>query len=196
MNAKQSKYLALFETLCLSKPIDADTVMKHLSPILNLDAGLAVDTWEYLCATREQKIAASDALATYMGVDALDLYYRKLGNKTVKTLVDIPVLRRVVYQYAPFAVGGVAFTILIDAMLAGKADIAEEFFKCLVRNERVTYGAAMKALLERLFIEILKKNPAKRIEMPRKLATMLLTYIAKIKTDERPMLEQRVRETL
>ena len=73
---------------------------------------------------------------------------------------------------------------------------AEEFFKCLVKNERIAYGPFMKTLLERVFIELMKKNPAKKMEMPRKLGTLLLAYIAKIKTDEKAMLEQRVRETL
>ena len=54
----------------------------------------------------------------------------------------------------------------------------------------------MKELLERVFIEILKKNPSKKLEMSRKLATLLLSYVSKIKTDERAMLEQRIRERM
>ena len=53
----------------------------------------------------------------------------------------------------------------------------------------------MKRVLEQVFVELLKKNPAK-IEMSKKLSTLLLTYIRNIKTDERAMLEQRIREIM
>ena len=80
--------------------------------------------------------------------------------------------------------------------MGNKTDVAEEYFKCLVKNERIAYGPFMKEVLERLFIEILKKNPAKRVEMSRKLSSLMTTYIGKIKTDERSMLAQRVKETM
>ena len=84
----------------------------------------------------------------------------------------------------------------MDLLSNNKTDPAEDIFKCVVKNERIAYGPFMKELLERVFIEILKKNPSKKLEMSRKLATLLLSYVSKIKTDERAMLEQRIRERM
>ncbi len=196
MNAKQLKFLTLFEQMCAADPGKDATVKKSLPGFLSLDYALATDVWEYLCTTRETEIAKNKQLAVVLGIDVLDLFYRKAAPKSVKTLTESPVLRRAVYQYAPITADGTAFSILIDLLLGAKTAAADDIFKCLVKNEQIAYGAFLKKLLERLFIEILKKNPAKKIEMPRKLSALLLTYVAKIKTDERAMLEQRIRETM
>ena len=52
----------------------------------------------------------------------------------------------------------------------------------------------MKTLVEKLFVEILKKNNNTRIAVPKKVSALLLSHIAKIKTDERALLEQRLKE--
>ena len=196
MNAKQLKYLSVFENMAKADILAEETAKKYFPTLLNLDYALALDVWDYVCTTREEKLAANKELGRIFGGTVFELFYKKGATKTVKAFADAPVLRRTVFQYSPAASEGAAFTLMADLLAANKTDAADEIFKCLVKNDRIAYGPYMKALLERVFIELMKKNPAKRMEMPRKLATLLLTYVAKIRTDERPMLEQRIRETL
>ena len=196
MNAKQLKFLSTFEQMCAADPLTETAAKKFFPAFLNIESAMDADVWDYLAKTYENNIAAIRDLGAFFGDNVLDLFYKKAASRVVKIFADAPAVRRVVYQYAPLAADGTAFGILVDLLAGNKTDAADEILKCLVKNERIAYGAFLKAVLERLFIEILKKNPAKKIEMPRKTATLLLTYIAKIKTDERAMLEQRIRETL
>lgn len=196
MNAKQLKFLSLFEDMCKADPVAEATVKKFIPSFLNLDYSMALDVWDYLCSAHEDVLGKTPQASNLIGCTVLDLFYKKGAPKTVKGIADMPAVRRMIYQYAPSAGEGTAFAILVDLLSGNKVDAADDIFKCLVRNERIAYGKVMKALLERLFIEILKKNPAKKIEMSRKLSALLLTYVSKIKTDERAMLEQRIRETM
>lgn len=196
MTPKQLKFLSLFEAMSKADSLAEANVKKHLTSFINHDYALALDVWDYLASTREQTLASDKEAAQTIGAAALDLFYKKAAQKTVKAISDLPAVRRAVYQYSPSAGTGTAFNILVDLLSANKTDAADDILKCLVKNERIKYGPTLKTALERLFIEILKKNPSKKLEMPRKLSQLLLAYVAKIKTDERAMLEQRIRETL
>ena len=196
MNAKQLKYLQTFAQYVQDGLTDEKATKKHLSSLLQLDYALALDTLDYVCTACEQEIAASEDLGDLFGTAIFTLFYEKNAQRTVKALLELPQVRKAVFSYSPSADKGLAFSLLIDALVGNKTDIAEEYFKCLVKNERIAYGPFMKEVLERLFIEILKKNPAKRVEMSRKLSALMMTYIGKIKTDERAMLAQRIKETM
>ena len=196
MNAKQFKYLQTFAQYVQDGLTDEKATKKHLSTLLQLDYALALDTWDYICTACEQEIAASEEKGKLFGSTIFSLFYDKNAQRTVKALLELPQVRKAVFAYSPSANGGLAFSLLIDALVANKTETAEEYFKCLVKNERIAYGPFMKEVLERLFIEILKKNPSKRVEMSRKLSALMMTYIGKIKTDERAMLLQRVKETM
>ena len=196
MNAKNLKYLQLFETFVQTDfLIDKKGLQNSMKGFLNLDYALAVDTWDYLITTRENSIINDKKLASVLGETIFGIFYEKAPQKCAKAIADVPSIRRAVYQHSPEAGVGNNFNVLLDFLVAGKIDIADEIFKCLIKNERIRFGETMKRLLEQLFIELLKKNPAK-IEMSKKLQTLMLTYIRKIRTDERPMLEQRMREIM
>lgn len=196
MNAKQLKFLSVFEEMSRAGFTDEATVKKHFPAVLRLDFALALDLWDYICSAYENDLAASKDVAALLGGTVADMFYKQAAQKTVKALADLPSVRRAVYQYSPRAGEGVAFGILVDLLSANKTDAADDLLKCLLKNGDVPYGPTMKKLLERVFIELMKKNPAKKMEMPRKLATLLLSYVSKIKTDEKAMLEQRIRETM
>lgn len=175
---------------------DPKTLTKHLKGFMDLDYALATEVWDYLATTFEPKLAADAKMAAAFGQTAFEVFFGRAQTKCIKAVNDLPAVRRAVFQYNPTACTGDAFTMTVDAMAANKTKEAEEIFKCLVKNPHIKYGAIMKSLLERLFIEILKKSASKKIEMSKKLSALLQTYIAKIKTDERSMLEQRVREVI
>ena len=175
--------------------IDKKTLQKSMKGFLDLDYALAVEVWDYLATTREDQIANEKRLATIFGDMMFGIFYAKASTKCIKAVCDVPSVRRAVYQYSPEAGKNDNFTVLVDLLAGGKIDAADEILKCLIKNERISFGETMKRVLEQLFVELLKKNPAK-IEMSKKLSTLMLTYIKKIRTDERAMLEQRIREIM
>lgn len=197
MNAAQLKFLQMFAEFARVDVADTAAMEKQIKLFLNQDYTRAVDLWDYVIATYEDSL--NDAkTATFWGEKVYKLFAAKSSQKAQKLLIDDAYVRRAVYQYGPHIADGDFFALLVDLCVMNKTAQAEEILKCVVKNtnSKVTYGAFMKALVERVFIEILKRSSSKRVEMSRKLSTLLLSYIGKIKTDEKPMLTQRIKELL
>lgn len=196
MNAKTLKYMQLFENFVKTDfLIDKKTLQKSMKGFLDLDYALAVEVWDYLVTTRESQLINDKKLASVLGELMFGVFYARAATKCVKAVCDVPSIRRAVYQHSPEAGKNDNFNVLVNLLASGKTDAADEILKCLIKNERIRFGETMKRALEQLFVELLKKNPAK-IEMSKKLNTLMLSYIKKIRTDERPMLEQRIREIM
>lgn len=197
MNAKQLKFLKQFASL---SRVDAVTDVKglcdNMKAFIDLDFSLALDVWEYLTIDKEGTLAENVALAEIYADTLYEMFAAKNETRTVKAINELPSVRRAVFQYSPHTHEGAFFEIAVDMTVAGKVKECDEIFKCVVKNESMAigYGAYMKNLIERVFIEILKKSANKKVEMSKKMTTLLLSYIAKIKTDERSLLEQRIRE--
>jgi len=195
MNAKEIKFLELFEEFAkIDIVTDKLALGKILKKFMDIDYTTAINVWEFLSASKESKLANDEKLAETVGFELLNFFHTKQPSKCIKTIVEIASIRRAVYQYAKNAGQEKSLNILVDFLIAGKVAVGDEIFKALHKNTRIHYGQTMKRILERVFIELLKKNPAK-IEMNKKLADLFLIYIAKVKTEERAMLEQRIKET-
>lgn len=198
MTSKQLKFYQLFGEMCRKTDIATNqtALSGSISALLELDYMLAQDGWEYLATVHESTMSSKKEAGLNIGQIPLNLFYARAQIKCIKTVIDVPTIRRAVYMYNPLCGTGAGFSILTDAIVSSKTAEAEEILKCLVKNATIEYGAILKTVLERVFIELLKKSPTKKIELNKKQITLLLTYISKIKTDERAMLEQRIKETL
>lgn len=195
MNAKQLKFLELFAAFAKTEPTDEKGLLKCFKALLEHDFLQAADVWEYLIVENEE-LLSDKKTAQLIGDKIFNLFFHKAQTKTIKAICDSAPIRRALYQYSPSAGDGELFLILSNLFCTNKIDDADNILKCLVKNtaSKKTFGIMMKEHLERLFIELLKKSGGQKIEMSRKLSTLLLGYITKIKTDERAMLEQRIKE--
>ena len=195
MNAKELKFLELFEEfLTIDIVADKIALSKSIKKLMDFDYTMAQNVWEYLSSAKEDKLVKDANFANAVGFEILNLFYAKAMQKCVKSIVDVASIRRVVYQYNAKSAEDKALQIIVDLLVANKLPASDEIFKCLVKNSSIHYGQAIKLILEKVFIELLKKNPTK-IMMSAKLADLFLTYIRKIKTEEKAMLEQRIKET-
>jgi len=195
MNSKEIKFLELFEEFSKIDIIsDKLSLSKVLKKFMDFDYAMAVNVWEYLATSKEERLIADVKFASVIGFDFLNQFYTRAGAKCIKIISDNPSIRRAVYQHAKEAGDEKALQIMVDLIVAGKLPVANEFFKCVAKNPRIHYGQTIKAILEKVFIELLKKNPSK-IVMSQKVADLFLEYIYKIKTEEKAMLEQRIKET-
>lgn len=59
-----------------------------------------------------------------------------------------------------------------------------------------SYGEYMIKFLDKFFIEMMKKNAQRKVELNRKQSALLMSLVQKVKGDERAMLVQRVKEVL
>lgn len=197
MNAKQLKFLKQFASLSRVDAVtDAKGLQSNMKAFLDLDFALALDVWEYLTIDKEGTLADDADIAEIFADKLYSMFAAKNQQRTLKAINDLPSVRRAIFQYSPNAHDGDFFSFAVDLTVAGKVKECDEIFKCVIKNEAmpIGFGQYMKNLTERAFIEILKKNPEKRVEMSKKMTTLLLGYIGKIKTEERPLLEQRIRE--
>lgn len=185
MNANQIKFYKTLADFFRAEQTAAN-VKKYMTALNTLDTNRAAEVWEYLATAYETETVYCDTV--------FRIFYDKSAKNTVKVLTSVPAIRKMVFGLSAHVGDEDMLTIESDLILGNKLADAEEILKCIVRNPNAHFGKYMKKLVERLFIEILKKNGNARIAMSRKTCTLLLTYIAKIKTDERALLEQRIKE--
>ena len=195
MTAKELKFLELFEEFVqIDIVTDKLNLSKKIKNFMDFDYNLSINLWEYLSTTREPLIIKDDKYSLVIGFEILNLFYAKGDVKCLKVVADNPGIRRAIYQYSQKAGEEKALAMVVELLVANKLIPAEEIFKCLAKNTRIHFGQTMKRILERVFIELLKKNPSKII-LNKKLADVFVVYIKKIKTEERAMQEQRIKET-
>lgn len=197
MNPKQMKFLKQFASLSRVDAVtDEKAFLSNMKAFLELDFANAVDVWEYMTTDKEGTLAEDSAVAEVFADKVFSMLSKKNGARTIKAVLDTPSIRRAVFQYSPTADKGIFFDTAVDIAVNAKVSVLDEILKCTGKNTAMesTFGQYMKHLIERLFIEILKKSPTKQIYLNKKMTTLLLSHIAKIKTEERPLLEQRIRE--
>lgn len=197
MNAKQLKFLKQFASLSRVDAVtDEKALFANIKEFLELDYALALDVWEFLTIDKEGTLADDPDVAAVFADKLYAMFLKKNAQRTVKAVTELPSVRRAVFQYSPSAAKGDFFDIAVDFAVANKTQICDEIFKCVSKNDATgtTFGAYMKTLVERMFIEILKKSADKKIVMNKKMQALLLSHIAKIKTEEKALLQQRLRE--
>lgn len=191
------KFLKQFASLSRVDVVtDEKTLLGNMKAFLELDYQSALDVWEYLTTDKEGTLAEDSAVAEVFADKIYSLFVKKNALKTNKVVTELPSVRRAVFQYSPTADKGAFFDIAVDLSVNAKVAVVDEILKCMVKNTAMssTFGQYMKHLIERLFIEILKKSPTKQIVLNKKMTVMLLSHISKIKTEEKSLLEQRIRE--
>lgn len=197
MNVKQLKFLKQFAALSKIDVLTEETeLLSCMKCFLDLDYNLALDVWEYLTIEKEGNIADDGSVGEVFGDKIYALFAKKDARRAVKAVTEVPSIRNAAFKYSPSTASGEFFDVAVDAAVANKIAICDEIFKCVAKNDAmgITFGQYMKALIERVFIEVLKKSADKKIVLNKKMTALLLSHISKIKTDERPLLEQRIRE--
>lgn len=197
MTGKQLKFLKQFASLSRADAVtDEKALTDNMKAFLELDYALALDVWEFLTIDKEGTLADDKDVAAVFADKLYKMFAAKSAARAVKAVTELPSVRKAVFQYSPSACKGVFFNIAVDFAVAAKVPVCDEILKCVSKNTAMdmTFGQYMKALVERMFIEILKKSADKKIVLSKKMQALLLSHISKIKTEERPLLEQRLRE--
>lgn len=196
MDTKKYKFFKLFSAL-MHQDISSNAVMdKYISEFLKLDYSLAEDVWEFLILETEDKLTAPGVAEVFIDLP-LGKFYNAGITKICKTLSSRPKIRNAVFELSPTADMGNAFDLMINFLLTKPQD-ADAALACVVRNTAIksTFGAYMKAVIERYFLELMKRSPDKTVNLKQKNADLLVGYVKRIKTDEKPLLLQRIKEVM
>ena len=197
MNAKQIKQYEILSEFFNSDTLKQAAVDKYFGAMLKLDYTLAEDLWEFMLIKYDAELK-KNVFATLYVDRIFDMFIEAAAPKAAKTVVDRAVINKAVFGFSPTADKGEKFNIPLSLLLANKVDAVDSVFKNLSKNELMdkSFGQYMLEFIDKFFIEVMKKNAQRKVELNRKQSTLLMSYAQKVKGDEKAMLVQRIKEIL
>lgn len=197
MNAKQIKHYEILSEFFNSDMLKPAAVDKYFGDILKLDYAYAEDLWEYMLIRNDADLK-NPAFASLYIDRVFSLFYKVAEAKALKTIVDRPVIGRAVFSFSPLVTDGEIFNLPVNLLVANKVDTVDGILKNVAKNEamKASFGEYMIKFLDKFFIEVMKKNTQRKVELNRKQSALLMAHVQKVKGDERAMLVQRVKEVL
>lgn len=197
MNTKQIKQYEILSEFFNSDMLKQAAVDKYFGAMLGLDYGAAEDLWEFMLIRNDADL--KNLVFAKLYVDRIyELFLNANAAKVQKTLIDRPVVSRAVFSFSPTADKGELFNMPINLLVANKVDIVDGIFKNVMKNDAMksSFGQYMLEFLDKFFIEMMKKNAQRKVELNRKQSTLLMSYAQKVKGNEKAMLIQRIKEIL
>ena len=197
MNGKQIKHYELLSGFFSSDTLKAAAVDKYFGEMLKLDYALAEDLWEYMLIRSDSDLK-NQTIATLYIDRVYGIFEKAASAKLIKTVTDRAVINRAVFGFSAVCDSGSMFDIPVNLLVANKVDVVESIFKNVSKNDAMSssFGAYMIKFLDKFFIEMMKKSPQRKVELNRRQATLLMSYVQKVKGDEKAMLVQRVKEVI
>lgn len=197
MNTKQVKQYDILGEFFASDMLNPAAVDKYFGAMLKLDYAFAEDLWEYMLIKNDASLKNPAVVKLYVD-RAFAMFSDAAAARVVKTAVERPAITNALFRYSPNVFDGELFAIPVNLLVANKADTVDGILKLVAKNESMSrsFGEYMIAFLDRFFIEMMKKNAQRKVELSRKQSTLLMTHVQKVKGDERAMLVQRVKEVM
>lgn len=197
MNAKQIKHYEILSEFFTSDLLKPAVVDKYFRALLGLDYALAEELWEYVLIRNDADLK-NQAFSTLYIDRVYALFASAASARANKTIIEKPVITRAVFNFSPTADSGELFALPVALLVAGKADAVDTVFKYVCKNEimKSSFGEYMIGFLDKFFVEMMKKSAQRKVELNRKQSALLMSYVQKVKGDEKAMLVQRVKEVM
>ena len=117
-------------------------------------------------------------------------------TRTVKAITTAAAVTKCFYTLSSAPYCGSALEILVGFIVSAKLEDADTLLKALFKNEKSHFGAGMVKVLDAYFAALKSKQTAAKPDIPKKVATFLFGWFEKIKTPEKALLAQRLKEVL
>lgn len=165
-----------------------------MTELAAFDYGAAVTVWEFFLTESDSALGRSD-YAELLIDKTEKLMENVSASKFVRALSESAALRGAIYRRSATALTrSETIGYEVQFVLGGKFSESEDVLKNAMKNNGgAEYGKFLAAVVDRIIIELVKKNPAKP-SFPKKLATHILEYADKIKGPEKALIAQRIRE--
>lgn len=200
MNTKQKAILDLVFELSSHDYITSPLNVKiFFDKILAVGLGEAVEYYCYLTAKHQNDYSKHEQFAITLCDGAFIQMFKKEGQRALKALGDDPEFLRSVYTYSGAAADGELLEYLLNAVYSQKFERAQDIMKALMKNKRIDgFGQAMKALADGIITEAFRRagKEGKKASLPRNVSAFLLENAQKIKSTERAVVEQRIKEIM
>ncbi len=195
MNTKQIKQYEILYEFFGSDMLKPAAVDKYFNAMLKLDYGFAEDLWEFMLIKNDADLKNPAVAKLY--IDRVFGLFLAVGTaRAVKTATERAVIANALFRFSPTTAEGELFALPVNLLVANKVDAVDAMLKLVAKNEAMkpSFGEYMIAFLDKFFIEMMKKNAQRRVELNRKQSALLMEHVQKVKGDERAMLVQRVKE--
>jgi hypothetical protein len=192
MDTKTKNFFkALTEIALFNVEIHPQIFTETMSHALNYDFDTAVNLWEYLLEKYEKVFCVVKNANTALSTDTLKLFYDKSLTKTLKMLSENAVIKKYLLTLSNAAFDEVIKNTVAQAIMGNRTENADEFLKFLCRHEE--FGKIMIDILVIIREKLLLKD-SKTLRLTNKQATYLNAFAAKIKTSDKAVVLQRIKE--
>lgn len=197
MNAKQIKHYEILSDFFAADMLKQAVVDKYFSNLLKLDYSFAEDLWEFMLIRNDADLKKAPVAALYID-SVFRMFYASSSKNALKTVIDNDTVERAVFTFSPSVADGELFDLAVNMLVSNKIDVVDGILKFVSKNEAMacSFGGYMIKFLDKYFIELTKKNAQRKVELGRKQSALLMTYVQKVKGDEKAMLVQRVKEVM
>jgi len=182
-------YKDLFEFAASDYRNSPQICEKFFKKTIEFDFGIAFELWEYIVISQAKNVYAY----RIFGPNIFKLFHAANAQKTRAGIVGSAELRELVFVKDPKAADGAAFDAALFFLVALRVDEADTVLNAIAKN--VNYGPTFKKLLEKMFEALKAKNDGK-VVLTRKMSDLLLSHARAVKTAERAVIEQRIKEVL
>lgn len=194
MTAKEIKYMGLLKKY-FTAGVNRDEAeyVAAMTAALNFDYNAAVTLWEYALVECDAKMFDKEYARVLADVTET-VFEKKNASRLAKTIIENTYVCNAIYRWSRTALSRKEpIGYLVTLLAGGKTEDAEEIMKCALKNANCSFGAFLLAVVDRVIIELLKKNA--KNPMPKKVSTLILAYADKIKGgEEKALIYQRIRE--
>ena len=162
-----------------------------LSHTLNYDFDTAVNLWEYFLEKYEKVFYVIKKANAALSTDTLKLFYEKSLTKTLKMLSENAVLKKYLLTSSFVAFDETIKNTVSQAIVANRTENADEYLKFLCRHEE--FGKIMMEIIVSVREKLLLKAD-NNLHLTKKQSTYLNSYATKIKSSDKAVVIQRIKE--
>lgn len=198
MNTKLIKYYdEIFDFGKVDPLFQPDKMYDFFTYMLDYSFDQAGEIWEYLLESRKSALQSSQVVISLVD-KVLALFAAKSEQKTARLLIENSVIRTAVYQLSSKADSDFNLSVICNILLSSKIEASEDFLKVLQKNTAIKneFAGAMKKIIDNVIDSLRIKAAEKNtpVKMQKKLATLLMSYVTKIKGPTKAVLTQKIKE--
>ena len=172
---------------------DNPQIAVQLAELCAIDFQTAFEMWEFMLAENQQRLGDS-AVCVNLEEKPFGMFNRISESRTRQMLTESLPLIRLIYGQSLSSVAGTNLIFLINLILSGKLDSADEILRCIKLNTTGKFSDRMRTIVDSLFREYCIRNSVKVPVLSRKQSALLLGYVDKVTGPNKKLLTQRIKE--